>query len=261
MEAWLGGALLVAARVGPALLLLPFLGILGRALLLFGAVAVLLPLGVVRPAPELAEPLRLLPLLLRELSVGAALALGAALPWLIGRGAGAWLDRVRDPEVRRGPLAALYGLLALALLFGLGGGRVAVQALARSYELAPVRTSLSVKADSVRQTGVAPQWQPEPPASPAEPVILVGRLFALALWMGLPTFLAQLGAELVLALGRRAFAITDFYPLERPGSRALRGALFPLALVLGASAAVATLARVIAAQPALLGQVLDALAR
>lgn len=259
MGAWLGAALLVAARVGPALLLLPFLGILGRALLLLGAVAVLLPLGVVRPDAELAEPLLLLPLLLRELSVGAALALGAALPWLIGRGAGAWLDRVRDPEVRRGPLAALYGLLALALLFGLGGGRVAVQALARSYELAPVRTAPSVKTDVVRQTIPTPQPQLKPPPSPAEPVLLVGKLFALALWMGLPTFLAQLGAELVLVLARRAFALTDTYPLERPSSRALRAALFPLALLLGAGAAVATLLRVIAAQPALLGQVLDAL--
>lgn len=260
MGAWLGAALLVAARVGPALLLLPFLGILGRGLLLVGAVAVLLPLGVVRPGPELAEPLRLLPLLARELSIGAALALGAALPWLLGRCAGAWLDQVRDPEVRRGPLAALYGLLALALLFGLGGGRVAVQALARSYELAPVRIESSVKADNVRQATLAPQPQLKPPQSPSEPVFLVGKLFSLALWMGLPTFLAQLAAELVLALGRRVFVITDAYPIERPSSQALRAALFPLALLLGAGAAVATLLRVIAAQPALLGQVLDALA-
>jgi flagellar biosynthesis protein FliR len=237
---WLGAALLILARVGPVLLLVPFLPLSARLLLSLGAVAVLLPLGVVRPQDALAEPLRLLPLVGHELLVGAALALGASLPWLVARGAGAWLDSVRTPELRRGPLATLYALLALALLFSLGGARIAVQALATSYALHPVA------AHGLR--------------APAAAVAQLGPLFALALALGLPVFLVQLAAELLLGLGLRIFAPGTGVPIERPLVAPLRAAAWPLALLAGAGAAVTLLTRLISAQPQLVRQALDALA-
>lgn len=239
---WLAAALLVGARVGPVLLLVPFLSLLARLLLILGATMVLLPLGVVRPDAALAAPMRLAPLLGRELLVGAALALAAALPWLVARGAGAWLDSAQAPGRRRGPLATLYTLLALALLFGLGGGRAATQALALSYELYPV---------------AVPAAQP---LTPAAAVNQLGPLFALALWLGLPAFVAQRAAELVLGLGMRIAAPGLGVPVERPFIPPLRAAAWPLALLLGAGATVTILTRLLAAQPRLVRQVLDALA-
>ncbi|MFO0575204.1 MAG: flagellar biosynthetic protein FliR [Polyangia bacterium] len=243
LAGWLGAALLVLARVGPVLLLVPFLSLLPRLLLALGATAVLLPLGVVRADAALAEPLRLLPLLGRELLVGAALAAAAAMPWLVARGAGAWLDSAQTGR-RHGPLATLYLLLALALLFGLGGARTATQALALSYELFPVALPA-----------------PEVPAlAPAAAVTRLGPLFALALWLGLPVFLTQQAAELLLSLGLRIAAPGFGVPAERPLIAPLRAAAGPLALLVGAGAAVTLITRLLAAQPQLVRQMLDTLA-
>ena len=98
---------------------------------------------------------------------------------------------------------------------------------------------------------------------PGEPAAQLDRLFALALWLGLPTFLVQVLAELVLGLGLRVFAPgygVPPAPLDPPLGAPLRAAVWPLALLLGAGAAVAGLLRLIHAQPLLVRQVLDALA-
>lgn len=242
--------LLVGCRCGPLLLAVPGLGWAGRG--------VALGLGTLLAAPLLAPALppaallgpRLLPLCGRELLIGGALTLAAALPWAVAYSVGALVDSARADRsgADRGPLAAsLYGSLALALFFGLGGARVVVTALAASYELLPLLAA------------------PQPPAGAGESLAgagrglaaLSGQLLGLALRLALPLLGAQLLAELLLALGRK-YAFPRQPPPQR--SPVAGGLLWLAVLLLGVHALLPQLRQLMTRLPALLRHALDALA-
>ena len=245
-----GALLLVGCRCGPLLLAVPGLGWAGRG--------VALVLGTLLAAPLLAPALpvapllgsHLLPLCLRELLIGAALTLAAALPWAVVYSVGALVDgaRVGRPGADRGLLAApLYGSLALALFFGLGGARVVVTALAASYELLP----LLAAPQSLAGAGAASLV-----ASGRSLAVLSGQLLGLALRLALPLLGAQLLAELLLALGRRYVAPRPSPSRQSPAA----GSLVWLAvLLLGVYALLPQLRQLMTLLPGLLRQALNAL--
>lgn len=243
--------LLVGCRCGPLLLAVPGLGWAGRGVAL--ALGTLLMAPLLAPALAAAPLLgpQLLPLCLRELLIGGALTLAAALPWAVVYSVGALVDsaRVGQSGADRSPLAApLYGSLALALFFGLGGARVVVTALAASYELLPLLAA------------------PQLPAGPAAAslagagrslVVLSGQLLGLALRLALPLLGAQLLAELLLALGRN-------YAAPKPSSSRRPPAISNLVwlgvLLLGVHALLPQLRQLMTLLPGLLRQALNALA-
>ncbi len=243
-----GALLLVGCRCGPLLLAVPVLGWAGRGVALVLGTLLLAPLlAPALPAAPLLGP-RLLPLCLRELLIGGALTLAAALPWAVVYSIGALFDsaRVGRPGADRSPLAAtLYGSLALALFFGLGGARIVVTALAASYELLPLLTA------------------PQPPVGPSlasgagrSLAGLSGQLLGLALHLALPLLGAQLLAELLLALGRN-YAAPRPSPSRRPP--AASSLVWLAVLLLGVHALLPQLRQLMLLLPALLRQALDAL--
>lgn len=253
-----GALLLVGCRCGPLLLAVPGLGWAGRG--------VALVLGTLLAAPLLAPALpvapllgsHLLPLCLRELLIGAALTLAAALPWAVVYSVGALVDgaRVGRPGPDRRPLAApLYGALALALFFGLGGARVVVTALAASYELLPLlaapQSPARAGAASLAGAGAASLA-----GAGRSLAVLSGQLLGLALRLALPLLGAQLLAELLLALGRRYIAPRPSPSRQSPAA----GSLVWLAvLLLGVYALLPQLRQLMTLLPGLLRQALDAL--
>lgn len=247
-----GALLLLGCRCGPLLLAVPVLGWAGRGVALVLGTLLLAPLlAPALPAAPLLGP-RLLPLCLRELLIGGALTLAAALPWAVVYSLGALFDgsRVGRPGADRSPLAAtLYGSLALALFFGLGGARVVVTALAASYELLPLVAG------------------PQSPAGPSAASLalagrslagLCGQLLGLALHLALPLLGAQLLAELLLSLAR-SYAAPRPAPSRRPPA-ASSSLVWLVVLVLGVHALLPQLRQLMLLLPALLRQALDALA-
>lgn len=242
--------LLTGCRCGPLLLALPVLGLGGRLLALGLGTLLLAPLLGKAVAVGAAADAALLPLCLRELMIGGALTLAASVPWATARAAGALVDDVGRPRQMGGrgaSLAApLYGTLALALFFGLGGARMAATALAASYELLPLpRTA-------------APATTAAAAASAAQSLARVfGQLFPLVLALALPLLCAQLLAE----LGTVVFARwLDAAPADRRRrSSALSSLIWLLALLLGTQVLVTSLGRLLKLSPATLRTALDAL--
>jgi len=129
------GVVLLLARLGPLVAIAPFFGDRLPA-------AVRLPLGLALavavgsldvPAPQ-AGPLLALALILKELAVGATLGFVASLFFHAAEAAG----RIADMAGGLVGLATLYRLLAVVVFFAIGGHRVFVAALARSYQVLPV---------------------------------------------------------------------------------------------------------------------------
>jgi flagellar biosynthetic protein FliR len=118
-----------AARMAPAAFLAPPLG---RSPGVRVAVAAGLTALVAPSLPEVAAGAAW-----RELLVGVALGVVAAVPFAAARAAGALTDRARDPD-GRGPLGTLFTLLALALFAAMNGPRLLVVAVAQSYTAFPV---------------------------------------------------------------------------------------------------------------------------
>lgn len=244
-------ALLVLLRCGPLVLLVPA-GVLGRAVLLAAMVALLGPLVQGAAAAQLRAAgvadgytlWRLAPLFGREALVGLTLALGALLPWAAARSAGRLIDAQLGPAPRPALAARLYGLLALALFFALGGGRVLCAALATSYALVPLTAS-----------GPGPVPLPRP----AAPLLLVGKLLAWALGLALPVLAAQLLSQ----IGVRAVAsVLDRGRLpSEPAARTITAVLWLACLVWGATALGALEAGTIAALPQVLRHALERLTR
>ena len=242
-------ALLVLLRCGPLVLLVPA-GVLGRAVLLAVMVALLGPLVQGAAAAQLRAAgvtdgpalWRLAPLFGREALVGLTLALGALLPWAAARSAGRLIDAQLGTAPRTPVATRLYGLLALALFFALGGGRVLCAALATSYALVPL-------------TAVVPLPLPRP----AAPLLLVGTLFAWALGLALPVLAAQLLSQ----IGVRAVAsVLDRGRLpSEPAARTLTAVLWLACLLWGATALGAREAGTIAALPQVLRHALERLTR
>jgi type III secretory pathway component EscT len=243
-----GGAALVlaACRCGPLLLAVPMLGLWGRVTALVLGTLLVTPLLLPAVAATGLAGAALLPLCARELLVGATLALAAALPWAVAHSVGSLVDGLGSA----GPLggspnrvaAQLYGALALALFFGLGGARLTLLALAASYELLPLPT---------------PQ-HPEPVAgwrggSAQGLVTLSGRLLWLAIRLALPLLCAQLLAELLLTLPGRFGPL----PCRSRTVPALRSLVWLGVLLVGAHALFPAFRQLLAAWPSLVRQALD----
>ena len=256
---WLrhGGVLLLVAacRCGPLLLAVPLLGILGRVVALsFGTllVAPLLAPAIAAAGPALFDvgP-ALLTLCLRELLLGGTLALAAALPWAVAHSVGALLDDGRSSRPtespRRRDAAQLYGALALALFFALGGARIVLTALAASYELVPLPTPQHPLVAS--PTGALL-------SSGQALILLSGRLLWLAIRLALPLLGAQLLAELLVALPGHWLAP----PTNRPsqGRSPLRSLIWLGVLYLGAQALFPEFRKLLILWPSLLRLALDA---
>lgn len=243
--------LLALARCGPLVVLLPLGGLVVRLVSAGVLVSVVAPLLGDAASGQLrglgidgaGSLWQLTPLFARELLVGSTLALGALLPILVARSAGALVDAQlplaehgREDDRAPGPVTRLYGLLALALFFGLGGARILCAALSTSYQLLPPAVA---------------------PLRPTAGVLLVGKLLGLALWLGLPVLAAQLGAQLALGLILRVLAPAG--PDRRhPGLASL---LWLLGLLLGTAAVVAGQRSLLGGVPALLRDALDGLTR
>lgn len=177
--------LLTACRCGPLLLALPLLRLGGRLVALI--------LGTLLVAPLALPLLGRAPLdgwlCAREVLIGATLALAAVLPWAVARSVGALLDSVGGwDRPCAGSAATLYGAVALAAFFALGGARTAVLGLAASYELVP----LSAQAPALT---TAPSL-----------ATLGARLLVFIAHLGLPLLAAQLLAELLVTLLARGSA-------------------------------------------------------
>lgn len=243
--------LLAGCRCGPLLLAVPMLGVGGRIVALGLGTLLLAPLLGPAVAVGARTGAALLPLCLRELLIGGALTLAASLPWATARSVGALFDDYGRPPAFKGratPLAAqLYGALALAIFFGLGGARIAVTALAASYELLPLPHA------------AAPEASAAAVASTAQGLILLGRpLLPLVLALALPLLCAQLLAELFVAVLARGLRQT---PEHRPRRHSAATSLIWLVvLLLGAHALVPGMGHLISRSPAMLRAALDALA-
>jgi len=129
--------LLAVARVAPVAVIAPPFGF-GRSVGLRVAIAGMLVALVAPALPSSAAP----SLAWRELLVGLALGVIAAVPFAAAQAAGLLVDRARDPD-GRGPLGTLFGLLALALFAAMNGPRLLVVALVQSYVAFPVGAELA----------------------------------------------------------------------------------------------------------------------
>jgi len=150
-------ALVVALRLLPAALTLPVLGgplAPWPARLALTAMAAL-ALALVQP-PEVAAAvarapaLALVAIAVKELAVGAVLALIAAVPFLVADTGGRWIGHaLGHADVAAagpvGPTATtglLTSLLAVLVFFGIDGHLVVIEALAGSYDALPLLAGL-----------------------------------------------------------------------------------------------------------------------
>jgi type III secretory pathway component EscT len=135
---------LVAALLGvalPALRIVPLLWLASRALAplragLLVAVALALAVGLRAGGGSVAVDAWLLVAALRELAVGAVLAVVLGAPLVALSTAGAWIDR--PWATADGPFARLLGLVGAATLLAAGAHRGVLRALAASYAAMPV---------------------------------------------------------------------------------------------------------------------------
>jgi len=153
LEAWIALGTLVAARVGPLTILLPWLALRSAPALLRAALVLALTLAV---APMTAAAIETLPtsglalglLALREALIGTIFALSAALPFfaldwsgqLVDTWRGASLAEVIAPPTgeRTSPVGDLLLLGGIALFLALGGHRFALMAFAEGLVAVPV---------------------------------------------------------------------------------------------------------------------------
>jgi flagellar biosynthetic protein FliR len=209
-------SLLLAARLVPLILLAPWLlATLAPRVVQLSLLALLvvsmLPAcaGVLGTLPTAALPL--IGLCARELLIGLVLGVGLALPVLALRWAGEVIESVvRElggdhlPQSDDAPIARLYGWLAAALFVAVGGHRVALHGLARSFDAAPLGTLAALGDPLSLALGSAR--------------LLQAALEAAAL-VALPVIAVLLLAEVLLALvGRLASAplVPALGPVARP---------------------------------------------
>lgn len=154
LDGWLVVGVLVAARVAPLTVLVPWMTLQGspalvRAALVLALTAALAPLAAgALDAGTLAQagPLQLAAFGLREVLVGGIFAVAAALPFwaldwagrLVDTWRGASLVEVLTPDGERtSPLGQLHLLLGVVLFFSLGGHRLAFAAFGEGLVVAP----------------------------------------------------------------------------------------------------------------------------
>jgi type III secretory pathway component EscT len=199
LAAWLTCALLLALRLGPLVLIAPWLAAgyaprLVQLAITVCLVVCMLPVAVT-PA-SLAVPSDTLSLALlgmRELLIGLVLGVSLAVPVLAVRWAGELIGisfgGSHDDE---SPLATLHGLFAAALFVTLGGHRLALAAIARSLEAVPLAT-LALPANSTAiATGSA---------------LLLGQAIATAVLIALPVLIALALSDALLAWFARVSSV------------------------------------------------------
>jgi flagellar biosynthesis protein FliR len=226
---------LCAARVIPVLVVAPFLG--GR--LVPGTVKVGLAVAVALliwpqalrgvSLPQLG-PLHVVLLLAKEALVGLALGLCAALVFLAAEAAGQLIDVARGASMaeslvpqsgtRASPVADLYLQLAVVVFLALGGHRLFLQALARSYEVIPVTALPSSAGLGALAFAV---------------IDMTGQMLVVAVGLATPVLLAAVLTDLALGLVNRVAPQLNAWVLGMP-AKALVGAalvLLTLSLVAG----------------------------
>ena len=233
LEQALAVALLLALRLLPLVLLVPWLCVPRAPLALVPAVTVVLVLCLHSPAAASAPALpfaavTLAALGLRELLVGVVYALPLALPLRAIEWSGVVSARGLGAPFAERALSSLLLTLAAALFFALGGHRVALRALADELGRVPLGL-LRGPADSLAlATGTAQ---------------LLGEAFALALLLALPALAVLLVFELGVALSARGSGARNLDWLLPP----LRPALWLAAVWVGVALLVQTLPEIFAA--------------
>jgi type III secretion protein T len=195
LAAWLTCALLLALRLGPLVLIAPWLAAgyaprLVQVAITACLVVCMLPVAVTPEALALPSGALSLALLgVRELLIGLVLGVSLAVPvlavrWageLIGIGFGSSQSQEQPTE---SPLATLHGLFAAALFVTLGGHRVAIAAIARSLEAVPLATLTLPASSTAIVTGSA---------------LLLGQAIATAVLIALPVLIALALSDALLA--------------------------------------------------------------
>jgi flagellar biosynthetic protein FliR len=213
-------ALLIALRLLPAALTIPVLGgplAPWPARLALTAMAAL-ALALVQP-PEVAALVARAPaallvaLALKELAIGAVLALIAAVPFLAADTAGRWIGTAlggADASAPAGPVGPtrttglLTSLLAVLVFFGIDGHLVVIEALAGSYQAFPLTAGLS-RAWAIREALAAATTFLAAAVALAAPALVAAALVDLALGLA-----ARTGAPIPAAAALRSAAVVAF---------------------------------------------------
>ncbi len=188
-------AVLIALRLVPAALLLPVLGgplaPWSARLALIGMAAA--ALALVQP-PEIVTAVAGLPLAglvaiaVKELAVGAVLALIVAVPFLAADTAGRWIGAGAGglgaggvgPTGPTSSTGLVVSLLAVVVFFGVGGHLVVISAMAGSYDALPLTGGIDREVAS-RELGVAVTSLLGAAVALAAPALVVAALVEVAL--------------------------------------------------------------------------------
>ena len=225
---------LIASRVLPLSILLPWMSLRGippllRTLVVLALTLALAPLAVAACAELPEGPLALAPALLREVFVGTLFALAAALPlhaleWggaLVDGFRGASLSEVRSPGALDAttPLGALYQSLGVAVFLSLGGHRLFLSAFADALVTHPIGTAFA--SGSLLEVSLGASK-------------LVGAALAIAAGVAAPAALLLILGELSLALLGRAAPQVQVFFLGMPlrAGLGILGTLLAMGLVM-----------------------------
>jgi flagellar biosynthesis protein FliR len=227
LEQALAVAILLALRLLPLVLLVPWLCVPRAPLALVPALTIVLVFCLHSPAAASAPALPLagatLALLgLRELLLGVVYALPLALPLRAIEWSGVLAGRGLGMPFAERALSSLLLTLSAALFFALGGHRVALRALADELGRVPLGLLRGPTDSLALATGAAQ---------------LLGEAFALALLLALPVLAVLLLVELGVALAARGAGTRGLDWLLPP----LRPALWLAAVWIGVALLVQTL--------------------
>jgi len=243
---WLAVAWLLAARLSPLSLLVPWIAVRGAPLswslpVTAALTLALSPLAVASAVPITHAPAGLLLLSLREVAVGAVYAAAVGLPLHALDWGGRVVDRVRGlPGGASGPFGQLYLWLGLCAFFALGGHRLAIAALAEGLAQAPIGLVQPVADPSVLALGVLRLT-----ASALESAVLIAT----------PVLAAVALSELALAAAMRAAPALPPHWLLSP----VRAAVPLLVVWIGAAWLLASLPAVFRAGIDAAARLMDAL--
>jgi type III secretory pathway component EscT len=208
IEQALAVAVLLAARLLPLALLVPWLAVRRAPIALSLAITVVLVLCLHAPAAASAPALpfaavSLAALALRELLLGLVYALPLALPLYAIEWSGTLSGRAFGAPGADRALSSLLLTLSAALFFALGGQRVALRMLAGELARAPLGR-VTAPGDALALVSSA--------------VALLADAFALALLLALPAIAALLLSELGVGLAARGSGARSL-PLLLPSLR------------------------------------------
>lgn len=207
----IGVALLVAARLAPLTIVVPWIALRGsppalRVALLVSLTVALTPLALAAAPPLPPDVLTFAVALLREAAIGAVFAVATAIPLFALDQAGRLIDAMRGAGSsesaaasgeRTSPMGNLHLLLGTVLFVALGGHRLVIAALAEGLIDVPPGGALAA-ADLASFTLGAAR-------------IVVGSL-ALAAAFAAPAAVALIALEVALgAVGRAAPSIPMYF--------------------------------------------------